>query len=314
MTQLTTDQVRAIHSVLDTTTPVVAAHPEVVAVWAENTSEGSREARYELVGGGSTYLTGQLSKVLEPCQAHNAATYPGAIRFTAREVANWPTMKAEMRALLSEDRTGCDVAWWDPSRNKPWRTSRGMGDMRALDEYGYGEALARGLCFTRDMLDPSHATTSEPTVTVSGTDTGRHMIRVVVTPGYSAADHYVKSRQVAIPWTIPTGAAVCAVCDSPCHVKNSGDLFTAEDGDDYPLCDTCWAGNDGEDWDDATSQRILRSQSLDDKQIAAMQLRQDERAKKVAKLAETLRQKVEARYPHEGRSERVYDGQNPRFR
>lgn len=50
-------------------------------------------------------------------------------------------------------------------------------------------------------------------------------------------------------------------------------------------------------------------------EIAVKQAAKDAgRAGKLAVLGETLRQKVEARYPHEDRSDRVYERQNPRFK
>ncbi len=126
-------------------------------------------------------------------------------------------------------------------------------------------------------------------------------------------DRYAKPQQVAVPWTIPTGAAVCAVCDSPCEVTGGDCLFSADDGKDYPLCDTCWTDNPGcEEWDAATNNRILRRVDLDDKQIAAMQSKHDARRAKVATLRRDLDRPVP--HPSEARSDRTFERQNPRFR
>jgi hypothetical protein len=125
-----------------------------------------------------------------------------------------------------------------------------------------------------------------------------------------------RATKAAQPWVIPTGAAVCAMCDSPCHVSTSLDLYTASDDKDYPICQGCvdkWPGDDNE-----VDRLILRRAELDDKAIAALTQKhderaQDERARKVAVLSESLRQKVEPRFPSEGRSDRVLTQPVKRF-
>ncbi len=61
-------------------------------------------------------------------------------------------------------------------------------------------------------------------------------------------------------WQIPSGPARCAVCAGAFEVKGADDLFTADNGKDYPLCYACWDvnGADPGSWDEATNTAILR--------------------------------------------------------
>jgi hypothetical protein len=104
-------------------------------------------------------------------------------------------------------------------------------------------------------------------------------------------------------WSIPTGTACCAVCAVACAVKDASDLFTAEDGKDYPLCGGCWNNDDGgETWELATNAAILRKTNLSDSAIAALMTRRDAKARD---LAAELDRPATPRHPPEGRSDRV---------
>lgn len=111
----TVARVRAIHAVLD-------AAALIVAVWAEPTTPTHWEARYELGDGQSGYVARSFLDGVRAgkISGHKAQTNPGAIRFEAREAAEWPAVKAEMAERYHHGAYGPGLVLvaWDKSRNE----------------------------------------------------------------------------------------------------------------------------------------------------------------------------------------------------
>lgn len=154
-TPTTIARTKSIHAVLDAAAPIVARNPSVVAVWVENTYQDQREPRYEFANGDSVYGDEDVVMLVSSgLRTGRADTYPGAIRFEAREVGNWPTMKEEMAIKL----TRCprqQFVFWNSVLNvvDDWGIcSVEQSIDSAASNSQARDNVARGLFMTREML------------------------------------------------------------------------------------------------------------------------------------------------------------------
>jgi hypothetical protein len=99
---------RGIHAVLDEALPTVLAHPQVVAVYAENVRGPHWEARYEVANGSSTYVWKAVEAMVAGVYGGTATTYPGAVRLEREVVVGWQRTKTMLREALRA--SGAEVA------------------------------------------------------------------------------------------------------------------------------------------------------------------------------------------------------------
>lgn len=334
---------KSIHLVLDTAVPIVAAYPEVVAVWAEpvlmpHDPAPHWEGRYEVADGRSVYLFGDSVAEVSLRRATGAtASYPGAIRFEAREVADWPAMKAEMAAQLRRH-TDEEIAWWFGTKNEAW-SGRLERLQRYPDAYGKEEAITRGLFLTREMLDGAPvATTSTPWRKIDENETHSHWqctndkgdtcdtwqslgsplsavdpdkavsIRIKLgRRGFELQPRADATRGYSGDYEPRDEAHGDSRPDRYVEARVVNDIYGLPLKERLGYIETM-AGNGQLNPERANGLRREFEVEVAQNQQAL------DRERKIAALGVALRQKVEPRYPSEARSERSYEKHNPRFR
>src|SRR5688572_5650409 len=144
----TLSRTRAIHAALDEAVPVVNAHPEIAFVYVENTYADSWEPRYELADGRTCYTKKGVAWLIDSGEPTPVGLRThGGVRFEAREVSNWLTMKQEMAEALTSAPTPALlrlVAWWDHDTNRARSSCLSSYDLATVNDYGFSRAKERG--------------------------------------------------------------------------------------------------------------------------------------------------------------------------
>jgi hypothetical protein len=110
-------------------------------------------------------------------------------------------------------------------------------------------------------------------------------------------------------WSFPTGSS-CKRCGNWIRVPDADQLYEVTGGKLVAMCDSCWVAVD-DNWNPERTGPTSGGSDLAHEQVVAaltakLPANVEARKRMVAALAKELARPVTPRYPHEGRSDRVF--------